>query len=70
MGGQTWNHRIISLNTASYVRFGHIDSVFFTTNNYWVYDTVAKKLFYGDTINSVDAVWQNSFLLQNDNQIE
>ncbi len=62
MGGQIWDHRITPLNTNSYVRFGHLDSAYFTSINIWQYSPVAKKLYYGDTINSFDAVWNSSFL--------
>lgn len=62
MGGHTEYINVKALNFKSYIRFGRVDSVYHNNLSYWLITDVAERLSYNDTINSVNAVWQDSAL--------
>lgn len=55
-----------SLNPNLYIRSGRIDSVLLT-NGFWWISNVAKPLIYGDTINSLNAIWDSTSLFLTEN---
>ncbi len=54
------NIQIQPLNANSFCRRGRIDSVYVSSFSWWWATSVAKPLFIGDTINSINAIWDNS----------
>ncbi|MBA4242018.1 MAG: hypothetical protein C0448_14940 [Sphingobacteriaceae bacterium] len=55
-----------SLNPNLCIRSGRIDSVLLT-NGFWWISNVAKPLIYGDTINSLNAIWDSTSLFLTEN---
>lgn len=55
-----------SLNPNLYIRYGRTDSVPLNSVNWWI-SKVAKPLMYGDTINTLNAIWDSTSLFLTEN---
>lgn len=67
MGGGTRWIKVIPTDTNCFVRFGRIDSLYDSQYLTWTTTPMAKPLSYGDSINSLSAIWSASGLSICDN---
>ncbi|MGZ4098868.1 MAG: T9SS type A sorting domain-containing protein [Bacteroidia bacterium] len=65
-GGYSQYIKVTSLNPNVFISFGRWDSVFVTANSNWNVTKVAKPLNFGDPINPMNVVWDNTVLYLTD----
>ena len=67
-GGAAIRYISISpLNVNSFVSYKRTDSLYNAFFQFWQISPVAKPLSYGDSINSLTAIWKNTYLNLTDN---